>query len=88
MNYVSCIGKLKEFIPNKDILKLSVERIDIDKEDVITFSINEDMSKWLKDKVELCDLIDVKGRIENEDDKLKIIVNNISLISKKKEDDE
>ena len=35
MNYVSCIGKLKEFIPNKDILKLSVERIDIDKEDVI-----------------------------------------------------
>ena len=46
------------------------------------------MSKWLKDKVELCDLIDVKGRIENEDDMLKIIVNNISLISKKKGDDE
>ena len=88
MNYVNCIGKLKEFVPNKNVLKLSIERNDIDKEDVITFSINEDMSKWLKDKVELCDLIDVKGRIENEDDMLKIIVNNISLISKKKADDE
>ena len=90
LNYVVMVGRLvKE--PTKEELVISVSRNYKNKEglyDEDIFLINHKMTSIVEQNIQEGDLVGVKGKLETENNEIKIKAEKITFLSSRKREDE